>query len=281
MKGLVFDIEEFAVFDGPGIRSVIFLKGCPLHCMWCHNPEGLSPRPQRIKTLSLCTHCGACDGACESPAACTGCGNCMGACPSGCIRIAGQEMEPSEAAARVLRHEKLLRLNGGGVTFSGGEPLMQPDFVIEARKCMQTLHAAIETSGYANTNIFLSVISHMELVIMDIKMVDEQLHRQYTGVSNRVILQNLRALKQAQRPFRIRIPLIPGVNDTPANMEATAKLLQGAPFLEKVELLPYNKAAGGKYAGAGLTYSVSFDEQRQPFIHMEPFTSRQMEVSVL
>jgi pyruvate formate lyase activating enzyme len=281
VTGLVFDIEEFAVYDGPGIRCVLFLKGCAMRCKWCHNPEGLSACPQKIVTKSLCVNCGACEAVCPSKGHCTGCGKCVNVCPQGCIRIAGITMTAAQAAEKVIRHRDLLKMNGGGITFSGGEALLQPDFVLAVRRLLPGLHACVETAGYVSAEDFTRVTAEMDLTIMDIKLVDSAEHKHWTGVDNRLILNNLKLLIASGRLFRARIPLIPGVNDSQGNMEATARLLEGAKSLEKVEILRYNRSAGAKYAGAGMMYTPGFNEDADPAIYLEPFQKRGMEVNLL
>ena len=262
--GLVFDIEEFALFDGPGIRSVIFLKGCPLRCEWCHNPEGLLGAPQLNKTLSLCQGCGLCDQAFMDPGGDWDYEALARSCPAGALRVAGKPMKASEAARRVLRNRRLLEMNGGGVTFSGGEPLRQADFILSVLDRLDGLHACVETSGHAKEADFLRVTKRMDLVLMDVKAMDSVVHKRYTGVGNELILRNLDALMKQGTPFRLRVPLIPGVNDSEENLRALAKRLLSARSLEKVELMRYNQAAGAKYAGLGMHYEPSFDTDSAP-----------------
>lgn len=279
MTGIIFDIKEFSVFDGPGIRQTIFLKGCPLRCNWCHNPEGLSAQPQVMVSKGACTACGKCREVCHG-GMCTACGRCVMVCPSNVRRIAGERMTADELAKIILKDAEYYRRYGGGVTFSGGEPLMQSAFVLEVLELLPDVHCAIETSGYASADVFENVIAKMQYVMMDLKLMDDAQHRKYTGVSNERILQNARTLIASGKPCRIRIPLIPGVNDTEENLRKTAAFIAEC-GKAPVELLPYHKTAGAKYEMVGQSYQPRFDPEQAVQTHLDLFTSYGLECSVL
>ena len=247
--GIIFSIEEFALNDGPGIRTTVFLKGCPLRCAWCHNPEGWSREPQWLDK-------------------------------KGRKELCGYEITAPELAQKLQRDRDLYRDSGGGVTFTGGEPLMQAAFLTEVMSLLPDVHKAIETSGFAAPEAFQAVLEHTDLVLFDIKHTDAAAHRRYTGVDNAPILRNLQTLIASGKPFVARIPLIPGVNDTAENMEATARLLQGAEGLRRVELLRYHKTAGAKYPMAGIPYNPPFDENQTPEIH-DAFTDKGLKLMIL
>ena len=248
-RGVLFGIEEFAVNDGPGIRTTVFLKGCPLRCMWCHNPEGQSPDVQPLTKLGKTYSC-------------------------------GYEIEAEALAERLLRDAVLFRDSDGGVTFTGGEPLCQADFICEVLDRMEGIHSAVETSGYASEESFLKVLEKVDLLLFDVKLTDTQMHKKYTGAGNELILRNLSHLCRSGKEFVVRVPLIPGVNDTLENMEATAGLIEGAAGLIRVDLLRYHKTAGAKYPMVGLKYEPDFDVDAQPRIY-DVFTDKGMKLLIL
>jgi len=229
--GFVFDIKEFTVHDGPGVRTSVFLKGCPLTCMWCHNPESQSIQPQVIRS------------------------------PTG-ERLAGREYEASELATLLNKQAALLRANEGGITFSGGEPLFQAGFVAEVIDQLDDTHVLLDTCGHAPQADFLLVLARSDLVFYDLKLIDRQAHLRYTGLDNDLILENLQLLGESGKPFVIRVPLVPGVTDTDENLAGIAKALEKMPGLVEVNLLPYNRAAGAKYRYAGMEFKPDYDETR-------------------
>lgn len=248
-SGIIFSIEEFAINDGPGIRTTVFLKGCPLRCAWCHNPEGWSRNPQWLEK-------------------------------KGRKELCGYEISAEDLAGKLMRDKELYRDSGGGVTFTGGEPLVQATFLCEVMRQLPDVHKAIETSGFASEEAFRQVLALADLILMDIKIADSELHNRYTGQDNAVILNNLNILKASGKPFVIRIPLIPGVNDSLENMEATADMIKEAEGLQRVELLRYHKTAGAKYPMVGLPYNPPFDENKEPEVH-DVFTDRGIKLLVL
>lgn len=252
-KGYLFDIKEFSVNDGPGVRTTVFLRGCPLHCVWCHNPEGLDAGRGVLVRKKGCLDCGRCKIPCSHPE-CRGLSRCLHACPKGLVEEIGREWDAAELAGKLMRDAELFRLSGGGVTLSGGEPLFQPEFTKELLQCL-TVHKAIESCGYAAPGVFREVVAFCDLVMMDVKLADPAAHRHYTGADNAQILQNLCYLQGCGVPHLLRVPLIPGITDTKENLAAIAALAGESP----VELLPYNKLAGVKYPWVGKQFCGETD----------------------
>lgn len=252
MKGLVFDIKEFAVHDGEGIRTTVFLKGCPLRCVWCHNPEGLSPKKELYQKFNGCLGCGICSIPCDHEE-CKEIGRCLHVCPKNLISVAGVELETKALADKLLAHKNFFDTMGGGITLSGGEPLLQVDFCVELLTLLKgQVHIAIETSGYAKSDDFKKVISLCDFVYMDIKLADSEQHKKYTGVDNKIILENAKYLKQSGIPHTFRTPLIPNITDTEENLSAIEKIVKGSAW----ESLDYNPLAGAKYASVGRKFEI-------------------------
>lgn len=249
-KGFVFDIKEFSVNDGPGVRTTVFLRGCPLRCIWCHNPEGLDAGRGVLVKQQGCLHCGRCRIPCNHPE-CRGLPRCLHACPQGLVEVVGTEWEAGALASKLLRDADFYADCGGGVTISGGEPLFQPEFTAELLQAL-TVHKAIETSGFASGEVFERVIALCDYVMLDIKLADPAMHKRYTGVDNSSILSNFTRLRASGKPYLIRVPLIPDITDTEENLRAISSLVGDAP----VELLPYNRMAGAKYASVGKTFTT-------------------------
>ena len=260
MNGTVFSIEEFAVYDGDGIRVNVFFKGCPLRCQWCHNPEGFSPQKQIVHSPNGCIACNKCAEVCESLDNCTLCKKCIIACPKRIIRVCGQTWDSDALANRILKLKNLLKASGGGVTFSGGEVLLQHEFLCEVLMKTAELNRAIETSGFARPEIFEKVLNFTDFVFFDLKVMDNQKHKFYTGVGNEVILHNAKTLMNSSKPFTFRVPFIHEVNADKENLLMLRDFLSSTPRPVDIEFLEYNKMAGAKYALVNKEYGYNFSQ---------------------
>lgn len=286
---LIFDIKRYSINDGPGIRITIFMKGCPLKCAWCHNPESQSPEVQKFYTASKCIGAQDCIEVCPNNAltltpegiitdfnACQLCGLCAEACPSKAIEMTGRLYEIPELMSIIERERVHFEHSDGGVTFSGGEPLMHPDFLIEMLKVCgeKNLHRTFDTSGFASTGTILEVAKHTDLFLYDLKLMNDAKHKKWTGVSNQLILKNLKILAESGANINIRIPLIKNVNCDEKELTEMAKFISALSFKNRdleilssdvvgatpkgkpiVNLLPYHKIAANKYTKLGTKYN--------------------------
>ena len=280
--GRIFSIEEFSTYDGPGIRMTVFMKGCPLRCMWCHNPEGQRFEREIVKSPNGCLMCGACmnAGLEETGAPCL-VDKSISVCPRRLVRYSGDDLTPEELVAKINKNVAILNMSGGGVTFSGGEPLSHWQFVLECMKLLRNkTNRALQTCGFAPSDVFEKVLSECDYVLYDLKLMDNEKHKRYTGVENTLILKNYETLARSGKEFITRIPLIPTVNDTEENIRATAIFMNGL-GVKKIELLPYNRMAGGKYLMLGRKYETDFDGNIPPDPHIEIFNEYGIEVNIL
>jgi pyruvate formate lyase activating enzyme len=268
-SGLVFDIKRFAINDGPGIRVTIFLKGCPLSCRWCHNPESISTEVEKMYSAGKCISCGECVRICPLEACeltpegvvteteiCSGCGLCAEVCPARATEMSGSYESVTDLLEVIENERPFFDQSGGGVTFSGGEPLMFPKFLNEILDACGDLriHRTVDTSGLASKHTLLETAKRTDLFLYDLKLMDSDKHKEWTGVGNRRILQNLQALSDTGADIQVRIPLIKGVNSDDENIEATARFVASLSGPRKpVNLLPYHDVAEGKSAKLGKT----------------------------
>ncbi len=278
MTGLIFDIQRFCLHDGPGIRTTVFLKGCPMRCAWCHNPEGIRREPHLSFAPDKCIGCGACFRVCPRGAhvdnhgehvidrtKCAVCGSCTAECLAGALEIIGREASIDEIIAEVAADRPFYDTSGGGMTLSGGEPLHQLDFttglLVRAREL--GIHCCMETCGHVPYEAFEQVAAHVDLFLYDIKEMDSTRHRAATGVSNDLILSNLRRLHDGGAWVRIRVPLVEGYNDSVVNRNALVKLAASLPRIEGVEVLPYHGLGLSKARRMGITHAAD-PEPRSP-----------------
>ena len=269
--GIVFNMQKFSVHDGPGIRTIVFMKGCPLSCKWCSNPESQNPQPIVMLNPRNCVKCGKCRTACKRSAVdysllgyidrtkCVNCGCCAAACHYGALVLSGKAMNVGAVMAELKKDAVHYRRSGGGVTVSGGEPLMQADFtgeIIKASK-LQGWHTAIETTGCATEESLLKVIPYVDLVLLDIKNIDSEVHRRDTGIANEGLLRNALTIAAMARQVIVRVPLIPGFNADARSIRLICEFAKYLRGVKEIHLLPYHKLGANKYESIGREYSMN------------------------
>jgi pyruvate formate lyase activating enzyme len=284
MASLVFDTKRYAINDGPGVRVTIFLKGCPLDCAWCHNPESISPKMEKMFSANKCIGALSCIEDCPENALsmtpdkgvvtdfelCTMCGDCAESCPSGAMEMVAQYMDVAGVIETVLEERQIIEQSDGGVTCSGGEPLMHHKFLVEALDACKEegFHRTVDTSGFTSRSVLLDVAKRTDHWLYDLKSMDSDTHLEWTGVRNEKILENLKTLASTGASINIRIPLVEGVNADDANIIATAQFvraLDGEP--KKVNILPYHKIAENKYEKLGR--QINLEGMSEPSIERQ------------
>jgi pyruvate formate lyase activating enzyme len=270
--GEIFDIKKYAIHDGPGIRTTVFFKGCPLTCWWCHNPESISPVSQRLYRKERCIGCRECVDACTencievasnglnwNQTECLSCGVCATRCPAEAIEFIGKKMTVDEVLAEISKDTVFYDESFGGITISGGEPLMQPSFLIELLDACKKMefHRTVDTSGYAETRTLLETATRTDLFLYDLKHMDSEKHARFTGVHNEIILSNLKMLSQQDAEVVVRFPVVPGFNSDPENIENTGDFISSLPGIRRVDILPYHCTAAAKYKKLGLKFNTS------------------------
>lgn len=272
MFGTIINISRFCTEDGPGIRTAVFLKGCPLSCAWCHNPESQNGNPELMYDQKKCIGCRQCTAACAkgchsfpenahvfSRQNCIACGKCVRVCPTGALELTGKTIFAEAVVQTAEKDLVFYQTSRGGVTISGGEPLYQPDFTAEIlRRCREkNIHTAIETSGFAGEETVRSVVRHCDLVLFDIKETDEENHKRFTGVPLAPVLQSLQIIDKMQIPFILRLPIVPGINDREEHFQNVKKLADTLSGCIKIEIMPYHMLGEYKYCQLQRPYLCS------------------------
>jgi pyruvate formate lyase activating enzyme len=271
-KGRVFNLQRFSIHDGPGVRTTVFLKGCPLRCLWCHNPEGMSSLPEIVHREARCIGCGECARACSLDALsirdgvvsldhskCSNCGSCGQVCPTAAMEMAGRERLASEVLADIERDRPFYDESGGGVTLSGGEPLLQPRFTSAILRGSRDLeiHTAVETCGCVPSEVLFELAPLVDLFLFDLKLIDDERHGLATGLGNKLILANLERLASEGRRIVVRTPIIPTINDDEANLLGIGRFVRSLDGSPPMEILPYHAIAREKYRRLGRDYSLA------------------------
>ncbi|MGB8213763.1 MAG: glycyl-radical enzyme activating protein [Anaerolineales bacterium] len=267
LTGTIFDIQRTSLHDGPGIRTAVFLKGCPLHCLWCHNPESQSKTKEISFRPESCAVCGECITTCQHGAhrildgvhiydrsLCEACGDCVGTCLYEALKLAGQEQTVEQVMAVVLRDRLFYEQSGGGLTISGGEPMLQPEFTLALLKAAKAegLHTCLDTCGWTSQRAYEQVLPFVDLFLFDYKATNAEIHKKLTGVSNELILSNLAFLAQHGAIIRLRCPLVPGINDSIEHIKGIASLHRRYPGLDGIDLMAYHNVGNAKYERYGL-----------------------------
>lgn len=294
-QGMVFDIQHFTLHDGPGVRSTVFLKGCPLACWWCSNPESQNALPQLMFFKDLCTACGACLKVCPHGAlsleslrlvmnrgTCTACGACVEICPNNARQLSGRLMTVQEVLGEVRQHWRIFQQSGGGVTCSGGEALAQQEFLMELFKGLHDevgLHTCLDTCGMAPWSSFKELLPYVDLVLLDIKHMDSAIHKHATRAGNDLVLANARELAKRKIPVLIRVPLIPGFNDTDMNLNTLGAFLKENALTE-TEIMPYHTLGLNKYAALDKTYAYHADTSPRVEVAVQTLESYGLSVLV-
>jgi len=268
--GIIYNVQRYSIHDGPGIRTTVFLKGCPLDCWWCHNPESQKPGQEIIFWEERCLRCGDCAGTCKKGAVvfrnnmpviltenCDLCGSCSSKCPSGAQEMVGRKVSAAELMKEIEKDTIFFDESGGGVTFSGGEPLMQPDFLDELlKRCKEKqINTAVDTSGYASWETVNRISENADLFLYDIKLMDNIRHKKYTGVDNDIIINNLKLLARKHNNIVIRVPVVPGINDSSDDMLAIGEFVLTL-GIKSLNILPYHNTGMDKYRRLHLEYKI-------------------------